>query len=464
MGLGKTLSALAFMSGSERKSGSPHLVVAPTGLLENWRAEERRHLNRPGLGRLVQAYSPHLASLRRLRGDGTRELFSGLPTLDVASLAQADWVLTTYETLRDYQHSFARVPWTVVVFDEAQRIKNPYAGVTNAARAMNARFRIALTGTPIENRLSDLWSIVDGVVHAGYLGTLKEFEDKYSGASSLEKANASELEAALKRSDRGGPLMKRRMKKDHLEGLPTKTERLLRVEMPRRQADLYESVVAEAKKGTPGNAFLRILQRLREVSLHPAMEDGALDDEGFISQSARVREAFRVLDEIARKGQRALLFTEYRRMQGALVELLQRRYRLKRPPMIINGDVAGTERQKRVDEFQAESGFGVMVLSPKAGGVGLTLTSANHVIHLSRWWNPAVEDQSTDRVYRIGQARPVEVHLPIAVHPKFGDSSFDVQLHRLLERKRALSQSALGCPEISRDDERELYSRVVDGA
>jgi SNF2 family DNA or RNA helicase len=413
-----------------------------------------------------------LALLRRFRGDGARELYSGLPTLDVEILTQSDWVLTTYETLRDYQHSFARVAWTVLVFDEAQRIKNPHAGVTNAARSMNARFRIALTGTPIENRLSDLWSIVDGVVHPGYLGSLADFEQEYGGkvrksddgTRASEHARAVELESALKQSTLGGPLMKRRMKKDHLDGLPSKIERLRSVPMPSRQADLYESIVAEAKKGTPGNAFLRILQRLREVSLHPAMEDGRLEDEAFVSQSARLHEAIRTLDEIARKGERALVFTEYRRMQGVLVELLQRRYRLKRPPMIINGDVAGTERQKRVDDFQGESGFGVMVLSPKAGGVGLTLTSANHVIHLSRWWNPAVEDQSTDRVYRIGQVRPVEVHLPIAVHPKFGDSSFDVQLHRLLERKRALSQSALGCPEISRDDERELYSRVVDAA
>lgn len=148
-------------------------------------------------------------------------------------------------------------------------------------------------------------------------------------------------------------------------------------------------------------------------------------------------------------------------MQGALVELLQRRYRLKRPPPIINGSVPGEKRKSRVDDFQSRAGFDVMVLSPRAGGVGLTITEANHVVHLSRWWNPAVEDQATDRVYRIGQMRPVTVHVPLALHPGLGDASFDERLNSLLERKRRLSRELLAPVPATDAELRDLFESAV---
>jgi SNF2-related domain/Helicase conserved C-terminal domain len=472
MGLGKTLTSLAFLAWCREQRAdskrSPHLVVAPTGLLENWRKEHAMHLGASGLGRLTAAYGPGLAELRLLRGDGLRELQSGLPALDVEALERNDWVLTTYETLRDYQHSFGRVSWSVLVFDEVQKIKNPHSGAANAARAMNAKFRLALTGTPVENRLSDLWSIVDAGVSPGFLGSLVEFERKYVAARSPLKADpaeihekASALNLELTGPDVGGPVMKRRLKRDHLRGLPTKQERLLRGTMPPPQALAYQSVVAYAQKGVSGNAFLAILQRLRSISLHPNLQGYDGDDRTFIAQSSRLSSAFAVLDEIAERGERALVFTDSLQMQSILAEILQRRYRLTRPPQLINGEVAGLERQRRVEEFQSRSGFDVMLLSPKAGGVGLTLTAANHVIHLSRWWNPAVEDQSTDRVYRIGQAQAVTVYLPLAVHPAWGEASFDVLLHQLLERKRTLSQSALGSPAMTAAEEAEMYRQAI---
>jgi len=194
--------------------------------------------------------------------------------------------------------------------------------------------------------------------------------------------------------------------------------------------------------------------------MHPKPEM-ASSDEDFVSQSARLVETLRILDSVAEAGEKALLFVEARAMQAALMEILQRRYHLKDPPFVINGDVPGEKRLARADAFQRQPGFGVLILSPRAGGVGLTITEANHVIHLGRWWNPAIEDQATDRVYRIGQSRPVHVHTPLAVHPEYGDASFDVRLDELLRHKRALSSELLAPPEAGRRDLENLLRDVV---
>lgn len=186
-------------------------------------------------------------------------------------------------------------------------------------------------------------------------------------------------------------------------------------------------------------------------------------DEAFISASARLRIAIQALDEIAAKGERALVFLDDLDLQARLAGLLQRRYQLSSPPMLINGAVDGKSRQARVDRFQSSAGrFDVMLLSPRAGGVGLTLTSANHVIHLSRWWNPAVEDQCTGRVLRIGQTRPVTIRIPTAVLPD-GRRSFDENLHALLERKRRLMREALLPPAATDADREDLLERTLRG-
>lgn len=171
-----------------------------------------------------------------------------------------------------------------------------------------------------------------------------------------------------------------------------------------------------------------------------------------------------ILDDIRERGEKALLFLEYKAAQRTMAAGLAARYALASEPMIINGDVAGSKRQPMVGKFQAAPpGFDVMILSPRAAGVGLTITAANHVIHLSRWWNPAVEDQCNDRVYRIGQDKPVTVHVPLAVHPSYGETSFDLRLDALLQRKRALSHGLLAPPE-SKSDVNELFSGVVPDA
>jgi len=384
---------------------------------------------------------------------------TGIPILDMEEMKHSIWALTTYETLRDYQHSFGRIRWGVVVFDEAQKIKNPKALMTDAAKAMNADFTVALTGTPVENRLTDLWCIVD-TIQPGKLGSLKHFVESYESEAQHDEQALHKLKEFLTLQN-PPTVMLRRMKEDHLNGLPEKREIQQRDNMSNVQAEEYRKTIMAARANLEDAPhFLEILHKLRSISLHPFRRSDESDEE-YIRHSARLRLTFSWLDEIAARNQKALVFIEARSMQGDFAELIQRRYSLEKRPLIINGAVAGNERKKRVDIFQKRRGFDVMILSPKAGGVGLTLTAANHVIHLSRWWNPAVEDQCTDRVYRIGQERPVNVYLPIAVHPEYQDASFDVRLDELLKRKRHLNRTILAPPGETRSDAEQLFKETV---
>ena len=367
-------------------------------------------------------------------------------------------MLTTYETLRDYDREFGRVRFAVMLFDEAQKIKTSSVRITDAAKAMNADFRLALTGTPIENRLADLWCITD-TVHPAYLGDLKTFSAQYERTPDLDRL--STLKASLDRWQGGRPpILLRRLKEDELPDLPLRNEKVLKGLMPATQLLAYETTIADARKAQKPGAVLEALLRLRALSLHPAGKANSTDQE-FIAGSSRMLLTFEVLDDIAKRGERALIFLDDLEMQARLVGIIQRRYGLPTPPMVINGRVDGVSRQARVDRFQAATeGFDVMILSPRAGGVGLTLTTANHVIHLSRWWNPAVEDQCTGRVHRIGQTRPVSVHIPIGILPD-GRQSFDENLHALLDRKRKLMKEALMPPAATDTDRNDLWQATI---
>lgn len=470
MGLGKTLEALAFLAclkkhaQTHRLAHRPMLVVAPTGLLRNWRDEHDKHLSGLGLGRVVEAHGKGLRKLKSRDGSATgrvRELAFGQPWLDDRALKRADWVLTTYETLRDYQHSFGRVRWRVGVFDEAQKIKNPGARVTDAALAMNIDFALMMTGTPVENRPSEIWSILDRA-EPGMFGTLKEFSQRYETGGAYREQPLSDLHRMLSYPADGlaPALMLRRLKEDHLPRLPEKKVHRREVDMPPLQASRYADIVLQSKQG---DYILRTLHFLRNVSLHPASPD-ELEMEQYIRASARLSETFRILDEISQRGEKALLFVEARTMQDFLIVALRRRYRLPEDVLVINGSVPGEVRKARVDTFQQRTGFDVMILAPRAGGVGLTLTAANHVIHLSRWWNPAVEDQCTDRVFRIGQHQTVHVYLPLARHPVFGDFSFDLRLDHLMERKRKTNRRVLAPVAATGADMRDLFESTITDA
>lgn len=474
MGLGKTLSALAFLSWlqrtrvlRERPQSCPLLVVAPAGLLRNWKDEHDAHLAGDGLGPALEAHGKSLRRLRMFPPSQVRhELAAGRPTLDIGALGNAGWVLTTYETLRDHQHSFGRVRWTAGVFDEAQKIKNPGVRLTEAALALNVDFALLMTGTPVENRPADIWSILDRA-EPGSFGSLKDFSARYeraNGATSrmekLHQALTAPSTPERPTASMSPALMLRRLKEDRIPDLPSKRLHRRVVDMPPLQADEYEKAVLSHSHGS---SMLQALHRLRSISLHPFAPD-ALDLDSYTRASARLSETFRILEKIAGSGEKALLFVESREMQNFLIGALRQRFRLRDDVLVINGAVSGRARKARVDTFQQRTGFDVMILSPRAGGVGLTLTAANHVIHLSRWWNPAVEDQCTDRIFRIGQRRTVHVYLPLARHPRFGDYSFDLRLDSLMKRKREMNRLVLAPPAATTTDVQELYRTTMTEA
>lgn len=458
MGLGKTLQALTFFCWlREQGVKSPILIVAPTGLLANWQAEIDRHLSRECLGPILRAYGSTLRAHRD--GKGT-DLEIGSARLNTTDWNDAGVVLTTYETMRDYHFSMARVDFAVIAYDEAQKLKNPAAQVSRAAKTLRSRLSMALTGTPVENRLQDLWSLTD-VVQPSFLGSSKGFEARY-GSANLE--GLRELNSRLTgEAAPWPPFMMRRMKADHVEGLPSKKELEKAVPMPPAQATAYSQAVQRALglRGTGAReAILETLGRLRSISLAPTLPKVGDD---FASDSARLQATFTILDEIKARGEKALIFCESLELQPLLAAEIRRRYSLSKTVPCISGSVAGDLRQRLVDDFQARPlGFDVMILSPKAGGVGLTITAANHVIHLTRWWNPAVEDQATDRAYRIGQTKDVSVWVPIAEHPdpSLKDASFDHRLAALLKRKRTLAQGLLAEPE-SAGDAAALFEDVL---
>lgn len=462
MGLGKTFQALAFLAWlrTEQPSPKPVLIVAPTGLLANWKREIEQHLAPGALGPVVSAYG---AGLNRSREEIGRDIELGRAAIDGDAWSQAGVVLTTFETMRDYHLSFARQPFAAIIYDEAQKLKNPASQMTRAAKTLNARFQLAMTGTPVENRLQDLWSVFD-VIHPGLLGSSKAFESSYpaSDPDKLRELNAVLTEA----SDTRPPLLLRRMKDDCLPGLPAKHIHPLPLAMPRPQAEAYERVIqrAMAARGTGKRGhMLEILHMLRGVSLHPYAPEDATGC--YFEESARLQSTFVTLDAIKAKGEKALIFCESLAMQALLAAEIRRRYGLGHDVLRIHGGVTGDARQAAVEQFQRRaSGFDAMILSPKAGGVGLTLTAANHVIHLSRWWNPAVEDQATDRVFRIGQTRDVHVYLPQSLHPDpaIGPTSFDLKLDALMTRKRELSRGLL-IPGEDEADTSTLFEDVLGG-
>jgi len=482
MGLGKTFQALTFIAWLKQAmreqliENLPLMIVAPTGLLRNWEQENKIHFEGDGLGKLQRAYGKYLQELRTEFGD---ELNEGLPLLDKEKLQSADWILSTYETIRDYQHSFGGIQFGAIVFDEVQKIKTPGTLMTEASKAMNTEFILAMTGTPIENRLSDLWCIIDTVC-PGYMGDLKGFSRRFE----KDRDNMAQLKEMLTAEQDNMPaIMLRRMKEDHLSGFPEVQYHQLpespaTPSMPAIQVQRYNEVIyKQASAEVEAGAALEALQQLRMVSLHPyprgqmaADETDATSasattppssfvDDDYILQSARLAKTFELLDEIQKNNEKALIFLESQEMQRNLMLLIHRRYRVK--PLLINGSVAGAKRQTRVNRFQEGDGFDVFIISPLAGGVGLTLTAANHVIHLTRWWNPAVEDQCTCRAYRLGQTKTVHVYYPMAIHPKFKGHSFDWRLHNLLETKRTLSRDMLLPPMAKDEDIKQLYEDTI---
>ena len=467
MGLGKTLQALSFlMSVIELMKKNllpkkPILIVAPTALLENWIQEMKIHIDEVSFANLhiEKAYGNNLDKYKKER---TNEISTGKPNLDINEFKLSDIILTTYETLRDYQHSLCSIPYQLLIFDEMQKIKTPGTIITQASKSVKAEFILGLTGTPIENRLSDLWCIFD-TLFPQILGTLKNFSKQYEKDDADPQDNEDLKNFLSTKQDDKPPLLFRRMKEDVLDSLPKKTINLVPMEMPSVQEQAYSDAITKAFGGT-GKSRFEALSNIRSISLHP-LHPSTYEGETYIDQSARLKKTFEILDEIKLRNEKALIFLESREMQPLLAMLIKKKYKLDKLPLLINGAVSGKERQNRVNEFQQlEDGFNVMILSPKAGGVGLTLTAANNVIHLQRWWNPAVEDQCTDRVFRIGQTKDVNVYIPQSLYRANPDSSFDVKIDSLLESKRLLSRNMLVAPVDFEKDRDNLFEETIKTA
>ncbi|MFF4473710.1 SNF2-related protein [Streptomyces sp. NPDC001599] len=418
MGLGKTVTVIALHL--RRARSEPTLVVCPASLLGNWQREINRFA--PGV------------PVRRFHGpDRTLDDLTG------------GFVLTTYGTMRSAATTLAEQPWGMVVADEAQHVKNPYSATAKALRTIPSPARVALTGTPVENNLSELWALLDWTT-PGLLGPLKSFRARHARA--VENGEDDQAVERLARLIR--PFLLRRRKSDPgiVPELPPKTETDHPVPLTREQAALYEAVVRESMLaieeaegiGRRG-LVLKLLTSLKQICDHPALflkeEHPPGGTDRMTARSGKLALLDELLDTVLAEDGSVLVFTQYVGMARLITTHLATR---AVPVDLLHGGTPVPERERMVDRFQSGA-TPVLVLSLKAAGTGLNLTRAGHVVHFDRWWNPAVEEQATDRAYRIGQTQPVQVHRLIT------EGTVEDRIAEMLQSKRALADAILGSGE-----------------
>ncbi|MCP9890009.1 DEAD/DEAH box helicase [Cyanobium sp. Aljojuca 7D2] len=444
MGLGKTIQLLAFLQHlkAEEELKRPVLLVAPTSVLTNWKRE-------------AHGFTPELSVREHY---GPRRPSS--PEALKKALKGVDLVLTSYGLLQRDSELLESVDWQGMVIDEAQAIKNPSAKQSQAARDLarpgrlskgGSRFRIALTGTPVENRVSELWALMD-FLNPKVLGDEPFFRQRYR----LPIERYGDMASMRDLKARVGPFILRRLKTDKsiISDLPEKVELHEWVGLAPEQKKLYNRTVdesldaiARAPLGQKHGQVLALLTKLKQICNHPALalkEDAdavlAAGNGSFSSRSAKLQRLEEILEEVIEAGDRALLFTQFAEWGLLLQAHLQRKWRQEVP--FLYGSTSKTERQAMVDRFQDDPrGPQLFLLSLKAGGVGLNLTRASHVFHIDRWWNPAVENQATDRAYRIGQQNRVLVHKFIT------SGSVEEKIDRMIQEKSKLAEEIVGSGE-----------------
>lgn len=409
MGLGKTVQILALLL--QRAADGPQLVVAPTSVTLNWQAESRR-------------FAPQL-KLRLYHQDR-----------NLADLAPGDVVITSYGLLQQDSAAFAACGWNSVVLDEAQAIKNAQTKRAQAVMDLQSNFRVVATGTPLENHLGELWSLFR-FINPGLLGSQESFNERF--AQPIERGDGAArrtLKALIQ------PFILRRLKSQVLDELPARTEITYKVPLSDEEAHLYEALrqqavdsVADAPAGA-GRSFkiLTEITRLRRFCCHPSLVTAQTDLPG-----SKLQAFSALVDEILANGHKALVFSQYVDHLSLVRTVLDSK---RIAYQYLDGSVPAKERERRVNAFQAGSGD-IFLISLKAGGSGLNLTAADYVIHLDPWWNPAVEDQASDRAYRIGQQRPVTIYRLVA------ENSIEEQIVALHARKRDLADSLLEGGEMS---------------
>ena len=400
MGLGKTLQVIALLLREIQTRKAPCLVIAPATLLENWRRELVRFA--PGL------------SVNIHRGRDRSGFPKTLQTFDV--------VITSYETgMRDIS-ILEMISWNILVLDEAQAIKTPGAQRTVTLKSLPRRVAVAVSGTPVENRLRDLWSLTDFVI-PGFLGTQEMFEKRYID----DETHAAELEPLI------SPIILRRLVSDVAQDLPDRIDIPQPIELSDEAAVRYEQIRAEIQEQYGRAASLVALTKLRMYCTHPFLVDGGQGNP--IQHSTKYTRLLEILDEVFSCGEKALIFTSYTKMADMLKSDLGLRYGV--PVTIIDGRMSVSERQPAVDQFGRIATSAALILNPRAAGTGLNIVAANHVIHYNLEWNPAVEDQATARAYRRGQTRPV------AVHRLFHPGTVEEVIDRRMARKRAIATTAV---------------------
>lgn len=421
MGLGKTIQVLALLlTLRQRDGGTPSLLVAPASLLANWASEAARFA--PSL-RVMVAHPSFIPASR-------------LKAMTPQDVAGFDLVVTSYGALTRLDW-LAQTHWRLAALDEAQAIKNPGAKQTRAAKALRSEGRIALTGTPIENNLRDLWSIFD-FINPGLLGGAEAFGDFVKRLSAQEPVSYAPLRKLV------APYILRRLKTDKsvIADLPDKTEVRAFCPLTRKQALLYQAAVNELQEGLRQSfddmarrgLVLSMLMRLKQICNHPSqwLGDGTYDH----VDSGKFARLFEIAETIASRQQKLLIFTQFREIISPIEALLATAF--GRPGLVLHGQTAVGKRKQLVKTFQEDERVPFFVLSLKAGGAGLNLAAASHVVHFDRWWNPAVENQATDRAYRIGQKRNVLVHKFVC------RGTIEERIDRLIESKRQLAEDFLG--------------------
>lgn len=437
MGLGKTIQIIALLL--YEKDPGPSLLVCPTSVAGNWKRELARFA--PSLNVMLHHGSD------RLIGDEFAQ-----------EAKQSDVVITTYALLSRDEDTLSSLHWNSLVLDEAQNIKNHGTKQAQSARRLTADFRVALTGTPVENRLFELWSIMD-FLNPGYLGSAAGFRQHF--ATPIERYGDAAASARLRKLT--APFILRRVKTDPLiiQDLPEKHETKVYCSLTKEQATLYEAVVRdmiatieEASGMERRGAILAALLKLKQVCNHPAQF--LHDNSRLEGRSGKLSRLEEMLDEIVEEGDRALIFTQFSEMGTLLKHYLSKA--LRQEVLFLHGGVPQKERDRMIERFQNDpNGPPIFILSLKAGGLGLNLTQASYVFHFDRWWNPAVEDQATDRAFRIGQKKNVNVYKFLC------GGTVEEQIDQMIDEKRALADSIIGTgeewiTEMSTDELRNIFT------
>lgn len=498
MGLGKTLQTLTFVAWlieqgalSENKATAeaapwrPILIVQPLVLLENqtWRNEMQRYFRHHGsvFEPILDLYGGELKRMRTAQAQGA-ELSAEVPVLDPARLRQYRVVLTNYETIRNHPYSFAQLYqgkgiWSAVITDEAQEFKTPSTKISNALKGIESEFFLACTGTPVETRLLDVWNLLD-TAQKGLLGTASEFTKRYEQplAKGPSDAVLHELKSEVRFGEANAFLMRREKSSGILRDLPPRSFQTLKVAMTDEEVAAHSELLSGSSVQTQGQAF-QILHKLAALSHHLRIRDGSWEDistSQLLAEGPKLRAIIERLRAIRRQGEKAIIFCRYIAPQQLLKRVLHDELGIS--VNILNGSIARSSgsrqptatakltRERIVEDFRSAPGFQVIILSPEVAGVGLTLTEANHVFHFGRWWNPAVEAQANDRVYRIGQKRPVTVYLPVSYDPAGRIAkTFDECLHDLLEKRSVLARDFLAPMPDEGQNQSELFATLQGG-